>query len=344
MRLRHVGRRWVLALAVVTLSIAALATTLAMADDRGSDSEKNKKQKVFDEEFSLRSGGELHIDVDDMDIHVKTGSGRKSSVQVFVSGRNREKAREFFDEMRFDARVEGNRLVIESHEPRFTGWISWNRNIHVWAVVSIPEKTDADIKTEDGDVYVDDLNGKACVRTEDGDLEFSEIRGPSIEIRTEDGDVSARFLEADEVTVATEDGDLQIDRIKGVRIRMSTSDGDIDTSRIEADDISVEVSDGDVEIGVSGRRLSVECSDGDMRVTILNEMELELRADDGDIELNIPKNVRADLDLQGGRVSVLGKIAVKGKMSKHSIRGSINDGGPLIRVKTSDGSILVRED
>ena len=347
--------------AIAVFLIAVFVTT---AFSLPSEDEKHKKEKIFDEAFSLESGGELHIDVDDMDIHVKTGVNGESSVQVFVAGRDRDKAREYFEELRFDARLEDNKLVVESREPYSRNGGFWNRygNVRAWAIVTVPTKIDARIETEDGDIRVDNLSGKAQVSTEDGDVDISDVRGPSVEIRTEDGDVTAGFLEADKITMTGEDGDLQIDRIEGKQIRISLSDGDIEVSQIEGDDItirtkdgdvvvsridggetSVESSDGDIEIAASGSKLRAECSDGDIKVALSGEMEVDLSADDGDIELSIPKNTGAELDLRGGHVSVRSKIAIKGKVSKESIRGMINDGGPLIRVRTSDGSIVVRE-
>ncbi|UCG53423.1 MAG: DUF4097 family beta strand repeat protein [Candidatus Latescibacterota bacterium] len=345
MKLRHLFEWRVLAIALAVLSTVIVTPGGGTPGGRGSKFENRLKQKVFDQTYSLEAGGELYIDVVDMDIHIRTGPDRTGSVQVFVAGSDPERAAEKFEELRFDARLESNKLSIESQGPTFVVRGFWNRNrsVRVWMIVSVPKEIDSDIRTEDGDVRIDDLTGNARVRTEDGDLEFSEIHGTSIEIHTEDGDVMADVLEADDITVSTEDGDLQIDSIKGGRVDVSSSDGDIEVSRIEAENILMETSDGDIEMTVSGNSLDAECSDGDMTITILDEMEVDVRTADGDVELNIPQNINADLDLEGGHVSVRSKISIKGRVSKERIKGSVNDGGPLIRVRTDDGSILVRE-
>ncbi len=325
-------------------SAVLMVAALVAVGDPGSKDDNRSKNRVFNEEYPLESGGALEVDVDDMDIHVKTGSGGGCSVEVFAGGSDREKAREYFENMQFDARLEQNTLVIESRGSRHS-WSFWKgfRNVHVWAVVSIPRQTNVIVETEDGDVRVDDVNGIARIYTEDGDLEISEIRGASIDIRTEDGDVTAAALKADDIRVVTEDGDVKIDRIKGGKVRLSSEDGDISVSRIEANDTSVETSDGDIEIAVGGARLDLRCEDGDVIVTLLTSIEADLQTDDGDIKLVIPKTLDADLDLEGDRVSVRHKLAIKGTVSNDRITGSINAGGSLIRVKTDDGSISVSE-
>lgn len=345
MTLREIPRRRLATLAVVTLSAVVVAAAFAAPGDRDTDRETRAKNKLFSEEFSFKAGGQLVVDVDDMDIRIETGSGTGGSVEVYGRGSNRERVQEYFEKLSFEARMDGNKLIIQSDQPHYEHHSFWRyvRGVHLLAVITVPERTDLDIDTEDGDVRLDKVSGRARIHTEDGDLELSEIRGPSIDVETEDGDVRAELLEGDEITLMTEDGDVQVGRIKGSRVRVTSSDGDIELRQIDADDVSIDADDGDIEITVAAKKLTAECSDGDLVVTLLKEMKVDLRTDDGDIEINIPKNIGADLDLRGGHVSVRSKIAIKGDISRRSIRGEINDGGPAIRAKSDDGTILVRE-
>ncbi len=345
MTLQEITRRRLAAFTVVALSAVVVASALAAPGDRRSDREKRAKDRLFSEEFSLKAGGQLVVDVDDMDIRIETRSGAGGSVEVYGKGSNRERVQEYFEELRFEAHMDGDKLVIKSDQPHYKHHSFWQyvRRVHLLAVITVPERTDLDIETEDGDVRLDKVNGRTRIYTEDGDLELSDVRGPSIELETEDGDVRAQLLEADKITLMTEDGDVQVDRIKGGRVRVVSSDGDIELRQIDADDVSVEAEDGDVELTVAAKKLTAECSDGDLVVTLLKEMAVDLRTDDGDIEINIAKNIGADLDLRGGHVSVRSKIAIKGNVSRRSVRGEINDGGPTIRAKSDDGTILVRE-
>ncbi|MFQ5511155.1 MAG: hypothetical protein ACE5EO_04835 [Candidatus Krumholzibacteriia bacterium] len=107
-----------LAVSTLAIGVALVATAFATPSDRRSADEKHARDVAFFEEFALSSGGELRVEVGDMDIHVRTGKPGKSSVEVFVSGADPERAREYFEELTFDARLEGNTLLVESREPR----------------------------------------------------------------------------------------------------------------------------------------------------------------------------------------------------------------------------------
>ncbi len=320
-------------------------TVFALPAGSGPGASDDSKNLVFSEEFALRPGGRLTIDVDDLDIHVKTGSGREGVVEVYVKGSGRDDAHEWLEKTHFEAHLDGNILVIENRAPNRVnfGFGNWFRNTRVWAVVHVPARTDVSINTEDGDVQIDDLEGDAHVRTEDGDLEFSTVRGASVEISTEDGDVKAGSLEAGEVTVVTEDGDLNIDGISAKRIHVASSDGDISVTRIDGGRISIETDDGDIDVTVAGERLDARCSDGDMTIRLLAKMDVDVESNDGDIVLHIPRDMGADIDLRGRHLAVH-DIAITGRVSDDVIKGSIGNGGASIRVKAGDGSIRIRED
>ncbi|UCH83237.1 MAG: DUF4097 family beta strand repeat protein [Candidatus Latescibacterota bacterium] len=320
---------------MVTLSCPAFS-----ADNRSPDPE----DLVYSEEFALSPAGKLSIDVDDMDIRVETGTGAPGRVEVYITGRDRDKAEEWLERSKFEARLDGNHLLVQSRDPdsAIFGFGNLFDNMRVLAVVSIPKQIAIDIRTEDGDVRIGEIKGDARVITEDGDLDLAGIHGGTIEIDSEDGDIDAESLTADDVTISTEDGDVDIDVIQSEGLRVSSSDGDIKLAKIDGGVTFVETSDGDIEFAVSGTRLKVRCSDGDLTATLLSGIEADIKTSDGDVDLYIPKGTAADIDLRGGSVSVR-DVSVKGSVTDETIQGSINEGGPLIRVRTDDGSIRIRE-
>jgi hypothetical protein len=331
-----------LALLIAAFSVAA---AVAGSDEPAFTQSKYPAQNVVDQEFSLRDGGQLRIDVDDMDIFVKRTDGKKSRVQVFVAGPDPERALEYFEEhLNFELGESDNELTMTSDGPH-SHWESfWRRyrRIHIWAIVSVPAKFNADIRTDDGDLRVDALEGRIALRTEDGDVETRDLRGPSIQIKSSDGDILATSLEADEIVIDTSDGDVAGKRFQAKRISLGSSDGDIAVERLDGLDISAQTSDGDIEIGASGKELRVSCSDGDMQITLFEAMAVDLKARDGDIRLDIPQSLHVDLELRGDDVSVRGGSLTRGDISRRGVLGSLNDGGPLVRARSGDGSIALR--
>lgn len=348
------------------LGIALLLAVAALAIPSSSlaESKERARDLMFEEEYALRPGGTLVVDVEDIDLEIRTGGGA-SSVQVFVSGKDREKAREYFEKIKFEARLDDNQLILKSHKKRHINIVGfWNafRNTRARAIVTVPERIDVEIRTEDGDITMESISGNVLIRTEDGDIDISEISGASIKINTEDGDLRAKKLEGETVSVRsedgdvaiddlrcanivieTEDGDLTIDRADGGRIELRSADGDMTVERADSDEMLVHTEDGDIVMTLSGKKFSGRCYDGDVSLTLLNAMEVAVKSEDGDVMLTVPTGSSADLDLSGAHVRLNSKISIQGNVSQKHITGTFNAGGPLIKIKVDDGTIIFRE-
>jgi DUF4097 and DUF4098 domain-containing protein YvlB len=301
-----------------------------------------QKEVVFDETFEVKSGGQLRLDVNDMDVEIKAGSD-EGRVVVTLRG-DLEKARERFEESNFKARLEGNTLIVETQKHK--KWVSWSWSsgggIHI--SVTVPEKFDVAVKTDDGDVVAGNIEGEIELRTSDGDVDLGELTGPTIMVKTSDGDVMAKSLEGGDIEIRSSDGDIIVDRLDGDDVSASTSDGDVTLKKVNATSISVRSSDGDLNIGASGGELRAKTSDGNIDVRIGGKTAVDLSTSDGDIVIRAPSDLGAELDLRGEHVKLGGKIALQGEVSKRSISGTLGGGGPLVRARTSDGSIAIRFD
>jgi len=312
-----------------------------------ADFERDQRDayKLVDEQVQLETGADLEIDLGDMDVWVKKGSGKTIKVEAWVKARDEERAQDYFDErIRMKVKSSDQRVRITTRTSN--NYWGWRHSHHErsWTIITVPENINAKIMTVDGGVLVDALNGEIEIETKDGDINVDKLSGPSLEIDTTDGDIELQSIEGDEVFIISTDGDVEATSIKGKEVRIASTDGDIRIERIEGDDITVKTSDGDVDIGASGSELMVRCTDGDMRVQLFSQMTVDLDAYDGDIDLRLPIRMGAELDLRGEDVRVGGGISVKGQVTDRRIVGSINDGGPTVRAKTHEGTIALRAD
>jgi len=325
---------------VAVVSVAAAFITSAIADQH-----YRNETKMFDETFALNKGGRLEVDVEDMDVYVKKASG-ESRVQVFVGGSDKERAIEYYEEhFDFSAELDGNTLRIESEDPSHHSWRFWEhyKNIDMRVVVEVPAEIDADIRSADGDVDIEELSGEFRLRTADGDVKAPRLSGPSIEIKTADGDIDLGEVESSgEIKINTADGDLTADSFSADRVSLSSADGDVEVDHIKARRVTLATADGNIEVGAEGGQLSARCADGDLSIRLRGEMDVDLTTVDGDVELTVPGRMGADLELYGEDVHVSGDIRVEGRISDRRVVGSINDGGHKIKVKTHDGRISVR--
>lgn len=326
----------------IVVTVAGLWTAVARAGDPYFVSGRYDRRQMLDQDLTLAAGGRLQVRVDDVDLYVR--SGDRAHIDVFVSGRDIDEAVEYYNKY-VEFMIDGkDPVVIETRERRREYNWRWDkyRNVHVWAVVTVPARVNAEVLTVDGDVQIDELDGDTVIETTDGDVRVRTLAGPSLRIRSQDGDIRVDKIDVQDVELRTADGDLDVGSLSAKRVTVRSADGDLNLPSLEADDITLECSDGDVGIGARGRVLSASVGDGDLDVELLVAMEADLRAGDGDIWLVVPAAEGADLDLRGEDVSVRGSVRVQGSVSDERVVGSINNGGPLVRAVTHDGSIRLR--
>jgi len=326
------------------VAVVAIAAALGIATSV-TGGEKWKKvsdpaERLFDETFQLGAGGRLELDVGDFDVELIQSNSKEARVEVYVRHRDRDKAQEYFDQMRFRARMVDDDLVVETRRRQFSSsWWQGFRNINGRVVVTFPVGTGMDISTSDGDIHAESLKGAMKIATSDGDIEIDDIDGEDVRLRSSDGDIIVETTKGDEFSAVTTDGNVRIGKIQGKYVTLKSSDGDIIAGETMAEDVKLQTSDGDIRIDLSANKLVARTSDGNIHVSMRKDTEMDLRSSDGDIFVDAMEGLRADVRLRGSRVRVLGEITIKGDVSRNRIVGTIKGGGPEIVATTSDGEV-----
>ncbi len=262
-------------------------------------------EEVFTRQFDVRDGG-LDVDLADADIVLESVSGSTVDVRAYVDASDMEWALEVFEDMDFGVTERNNTVYVEAddHDISNSEWRE-HRSFSVTVVVAIPEGTDVRVQTDDGDIQATSLSGNTVLRSSDGDIAVD----------------------------AAENGDLDI----------HTSDGDIIVDRLESQRAEIRTSDGDVILRSVRAPLDVASGDGDIRINLLDANEISVSTGDGDIVLTAPADIAADVHMDGEDLSVEQGLQLMGRIREHSVQGTLNGGGPMIDLRTGDGSISLRQ-
>lgn len=181
----------------------------------------------------------------------------------------------------------GNRVEITVRVPHEMFHIfSGNRWIRV--ELQVPSRIAADIRTKDGAIVIDGVEGSTRLRTGDGRIEAESMKG-SLEAETGDGHIKVS-------------GRLDV-------LRLHTGDG-----AVEADLLP-------------GSKLTAPC---------------RVDTGDGSVVVRLPRDLGAELDARtgDGKITVdLPITAETGNRREGSVRARINGGGPVLWIRTGDGSI-----
>jgi len=314
-----------------------------------------------DEKFASKDIHDLVIHVVDADVTVNTSNGSSVSVQIIVKGNDLDKAMEYYEKQNFSVHMEDSALRIRSEREKSYGTsYDWRNSADIHVAITMPSDIPSRIQTSDGDLEIDELIAGAMIKTSDGDISIGTVSGSEIVIQTSDGDIDAELLASPSISVETSDGDVVLGNISGDLMKIRTSDGDIlidsATGNLNAQTsdgdlmigemispaASVRTSDGEIEIEKVSGSLALRAGDGDVKLGLIDPNSINVTLSDGDALLSIPQDLSATLDIKGEDVKMDSFPNFSGNFDDSMIDGDLNGGGALIRVRTSDGNIVMR--
>jgi hypothetical protein len=224
---------------------------------------------------------------------------------------------------------------------RRTGWArswlrGWNDNTRI--VVRVPRATSSTVRTAGGSIQASRL-GNVDLRTSGGSVTADGLEGRA-DIRTSGGSISARSIRGD-VDASTSGGSVSVAGAGG-RVDIETSGGGI-TVDAAGGDISASTSGGGIRIRDAAGHVEAHTSGGPIDVAFLagNGRGGDLSTSGGGISVTLDPSVGLSLDVtaSGGGVQADVPVTVRGTISRQALRGELNGGGPLLRIRTSGGGV-----
>lgn len=145
------------------------------------------------------------------------------------------------------------------------------------------------------------------------------------------------------VDLDTSGGSIEIEHLTG-EVDAHTSGGSISLEDMQGD-IDIKTSGGSLDLDNIIGKIRAHTSGGSIKVKLPQSPtgDSKITTSGGSITAYLASNVAVDLfaKTSGGRVS--SEIPVNGKTTKRSIEGTINGGGPELVLKTSGGSVRIKE-
>lgn len=143
------------------------------------------------------------------------------------------------------------------------------------------------------------------------------------------------------VDVDTAGGSIKIQDLNG-QVDANTSGGSIKLGRIDGL-VDVNTSGGSIKVDEVTGTIRAHTSGGSIKANISKQPtgDSKLTTSGGSIKVRLAEDIAVDLSARtsGGRVK--SDFDINGEVSKRSIRGEINGGGPKLTLKTSGGSVKI---
>ncbi len=260
--------------------------------------------------FQVTAGGKLSVHVDQGSIEVQPGSGAEVKIDVFrkVTHASDKKAEEVLAAHEVTFTQDGSQVTVNAQLHRNAFKRNWWRsgpNLEVRYVISTPTHFNFDLNTAAGGVKIG-----ACV---------GEVRANS----------SA--------------GSLHLDECDG-RATLHTSAGSIHVGKVTGP-LKARTSAGTIEIAAAGSSVQAITSAGSIRAAFASspDADCELRSSAGSVEVRLPEkaNLRLDAETSAGTVHCSLPVASEGSRKNHRLVGKLGEGGPLLKLRTSAGSIRI---
>lgn len=235
----------------------------------------------------------------------------RNEVYVEVEKRGRDKKE--VDALEVVTEQAGSQISVEVRQPSsrtyaFGAVTTLSRGARV--VASVPATCNIMLRSGDGSLKIERVNGRVELRSSDGSISGFELAG--------------------DIFAHTEDGSVRLDNLDG-RVDAATDDGSI-TIHGRLDAVRARTGDGSVVLkALPGSQVAADWG---------------LSTGDGTMVVYVPDGFGAEFDAQAGN----GRARFDSALAFHApsdqprgiLRGRLGDGGRTIRVRTGDGSISLK--
>lgn len=324
--LRNVGVVLVLAM------LAAFAGATAHAAVEGH----------FDRTLTVNGPVDLEVTTGSGNITIHPGNAGKVEIHATIrageSWRSNDKdaeSRVQYLEQHPPITQNGNSITIGHIEDR-----DLMRNISISYDIVTPAQTHLHSATGSGNQTVDGLAGPAEASSGSGDVRLNQI-GSDVQARTGSGEIVISGVKGI-LRASSGSGDIRADQISGA-ITASTGSGDVRLTQAGSGDVEVSTGSGSVEVhGVNGAA-RIGTGSGNISAQGTPAGNWRLHTGSGDLTVELPQQTSFELYAHTSSGSIDSKfpITVEGTITPRDLHGKVGNGGPVVDLRTSSGTIHI---
>ena len=287
-----------------------------------------KIERTVEKSFTVAPGDTLRVETSGGMIRVDTSDSNtvKITAREKIRADSETEADELLKKLTLVMETQGNDVKASAKYEKSTGGFRWgNQPVQVDFIVTIPRRFTVDLDTSGGGITVADLDGKVSARTSGGNVRLGKISG-DVDARTSGGDIELGESKG-ETNLNTSGGNIMLGHVVGAAV-VSTSGGNIKATEVEGP-------------------LSAKTSGGNVTATFVGGIrgDCVLTTSGGNVKAYVGANSGFQLDAStsGGGVRTDGLTITisNGGAGKSRLSGAVNGGGPLLKLRSSGGDIVI---
>ena len=297
--------------------------------------------------FQVTPGGRLTIDADRGTIEVRTAERDQVDVKIERKVKRGKKwsVEEVLADLpiTFDHSDGGVTIRAKYGEKNAWRWKRERNRLQVKFLITVPQRYNVDLKTQGGGISVEDLEGEVRTQTLGGNLRIGSIKGP-VWGRTAGGSIEVEGTEGD-ADIKTRGGGITIGNVEGA-VEAKTAGGSIRIDKA-AGSVNANTSGGNITVEEVMGNINAKTLGGSVKAYISRQPEgdCSLETAGGNVTARLVEDIAVDVEARttGGRVSTDFPVVIQGKVSSNKLQGTINGGGPQLKLRTFGGSIRLHK-
>jgi DUF4097 and DUF4098 domain-containing protein YvlB len=301
--------------AAAALLVAPFQNSCDLGDLAGAS---DAYREDFRYSYDLKPGGTLSVE--NFNGPVEILSWEKNTVQI--TGAKYASREENMRAIRIDIKAAPDSIVIRTVRPAEVR----SGNMGARYFIRVPREVElALVHSSNGQLRVEDTQGGARLETSNAPVRLRALNG-RLDVRTSNGSIECDDIAGDAV-LHTSNASVRGDRFRGA-VEAVTSNGSIHMAGFAPP---------------AGRPLRFQTSNASIDLTF-DEWQgnpVQASSSNGSITLRLPANARAEIKATTTNSSITSDldISMRGPISKTRIDGTLNGGGPLIDLSTSNAPI-----
>ncbi len=315
--------------------------------------------------FNVSDGGNLILQTDLGNIDIHTSQTNVIDVVVRRSAQLKidKGILEILNELEVDFDEQDQNLHIEAKfksSKRY--WEKMAKRFDIHFDITVPQCFGVNLKTGQGDISIQDVDGNTNANSLEGDLSFENITGTIIG-HTSKGSVGLNRCKGD-VYLRSTHGNIEVSDNSGV-VDVMTSKGDIHcvdvTGNIDGKTdkgnivlsncnggVNLKSTNGTIEVENKGP-ITAKTTIGEIiaRYTGQPQHDSVLDATGGGITAEFIPEIDVNIDAQSsnGKIATEFPVAaiVHGTIKVGELQGQIKDGGPIVKLRSINGDINLKQ-
>lgn len=262
----------------------------------------------FDRTLSTGNSPNVSISTGSGYIHLRPGSDNQVHIVAHLHAGNSWFGGSGGDTESRIAQIVSNPPIVQNGDDIIVGERHSGdryRNITIDYEVTLPHASSIDASTGSGDVELQDVGARFKGSSGSGSVRARNLHGPA-NLESGSGDIELTESAPGDVRAQTGSGSIRLNGVNG-GLKAGTGSGDIEVNGNPTSDWKLDTGSGSI------------------RLTLGSSARFTLNATTG-----------------SGTIRTQQPIAMQGDLNHHHVNGTVNGGGPTLRINTGSGDVDIK--